>query len=369
MKNQLPEFFKKNYAPVAFVAGLVVCGVCIACSLKSLSAKSKNVSLNPYGDSSEYAATPEAVVPEQTILQAPADDAASYLLSEKRFFCKAGSTNDSKRACGRPFPAAKLDKDKPVCPYCRILQPMSQREIKLNKDANGNGIPDDWEKKYGVKPGDEDKDLDGDGFTVMEEFNAETDPSDKDSHPDYFASLSMSGEVKKETMPIYCSSVNKMSKIWRFDIRSCANNVSYGQVAQGEPVTRSDKFGKRSPIGWSVTNYVEKIEMRKVGGESAVNGKALERPVDVSTIVFVREKDGKRITVPVGPRGKGFEFEKTVKLSFSRPQGFNGGDKSELTVREGDEFTLYAEKFRVEKIADGSVIVKNLTTGVSKEYK
>jgi hypothetical protein len=48
------------------------------------------------------------------------------------------------------------------------------------KDSDGDGMPDDWEKKYGLNPNDPSdavKDSDGDGYTNIEEFLNGTDPN------------------------------------------------------------------------------------------------------------------------------------------------------------------------------------------------
>ena len=53
-------------------------------------------------------------------------------------------------------------------------------------------MTDDWELKYGLdkyKTADALTDLEGDGFTNLEEFLAETDPTRAESHPPYVTKL------------------------------------------------------------------------------------------------------------------------------------------------------------------------------------
>ncbi len=51
-------------------------------------------------------------------------------------------------------------------------------------DSDGDGLPDSWELQYfGDLRQGSDGDPDGDGFTNLEEFSAETDPTDSTSKP------------------------------------------------------------------------------------------------------------------------------------------------------------------------------------------
>ncbi len=48
------------------------------------------------------------------------------------------------------------------------------------KDSDGDGMPDDWEKRYGLNPrdpSDANLDKDGDGYTNIEEYLNGTDPT------------------------------------------------------------------------------------------------------------------------------------------------------------------------------------------------
>jgi hypothetical protein len=47
------------------------------------------------------------------------------------------------------------------------------------KDSDGDGLPDDWEKKHGLNPNDSadaTTDLNGDGYTNIEDFINGLDP-------------------------------------------------------------------------------------------------------------------------------------------------------------------------------------------------
>ncbi len=61
-------------------------------------------------------------------------------------------------------------------------------DLKEDTDDDNDGMADWWEEKFvGLNPkdaSDADEDLDGDGFTNKEEYDADTDPTDPDSFPE-----------------------------------------------------------------------------------------------------------------------------------------------------------------------------------------
>jgi hypothetical protein len=68
-----------------------------------------------------------------------------------------------------------------VCPFTGLQQPSMDQ---LDRDEDG--MTDVWEDRYGLdkfRPTDADQDLDKEGFTNLEEFQAQTDPTDPESRP------------------------------------------------------------------------------------------------------------------------------------------------------------------------------------------
>lgn len=89
------------------------------------------------------------------------------------------------------FPAIG-EKQNGKCPVCgKALQPkVKQEETKLvNNDSNSNSIPDDWEAQFSLSNISPDSDEDKDHFTLLEEYNAKTNPTDPKSHPLYVSYL------------------------------------------------------------------------------------------------------------------------------------------------------------------------------------
>ena len=95
------------------------------------------------------------------------------------------------------YPAIGETKDG-KCPSCDA--PLAPRikvesdELLAKYDLNGNGIPDDWEKEYKLSANNlaPESDDDSDGFTLLQEYKAKTDPTDPLSHPKYITQVYVS---------------------------------------------------------------------------------------------------------------------------------------------------------------------------------
>ena len=86
------------------------------------------------------------------------------------------------------YPAIGETKDG-KCPACdKPLAPRVKNESDLGKsDTNGNTIPDEWESQYTLAETAPDSDEDSDGFSLLQEYKAKTDPVDPLSHPKYIS--------------------------------------------------------------------------------------------------------------------------------------------------------------------------------------
>ena len=246
----------------------------------------------------------------------------SFLASEKRAFCHPGDA--AVKGCGRPIPVGVA-----TCPFCNVAQKVEQ---KASADADNDGLPNDWETKYGLNPNDgsdADKDPDNDGFTNAEEFAAKTDPKDKDSHPDYLDYLTVQGGLKQIFLPFWFKSEMPIPGGHRYIFQNLKSRTAYDKTFS---VKNGEEIGK---TGWMAGDYKKLSEERLIPG-SKVKAK---RVVDVSTVEVTRKTDGRKLVLRVNERNIAVATEAT--LAWDRFGGKN------FTVKEGDEIDLNGSKYRV----------------------
>lgn len=268
----------------------------------------------------------------------------SFLASERRVLCKCGKaiSGDVKAV--------------PKCPYCGEKQ---EEEKAVVLDADGDGLPDEWEKKYGLNPNDASNasaDSDGDGFTDLEEFQAKTDPKDPKDHPDYLDSLQVMLPLKETYLPFFFTKANKIPNGWRLEFWDPTRKDDYGR--KGATVTA--KVGEDiKDYGFSVKGYEEKSVKQAIKGAGS-----LTRMVDVSEATIVRKADGKEIKLTI------IRSKKTAKPTPVDVQAtlvYQRGTVKNLEVVPGQEIELNGTKYRIVDIKaagkGAKVTVENSLSG------
>ena len=281
---------------------------------------------------------------------------ASFLASEKRVKCAK---------CQKAIPGDV--KAVPVCPFCGEKQ---EEEKKVVVDADGDGLPDDWETRNGLNPGsaaDADGDADGDGFTNMEEFLAKTDPQNKNDHPPYIDSLSVELPLKETKMSFVFRRATKIPAGWRCEFFDPARKDDYNRrgltmtAVVGQEIASAD--GKYK-TGFKVKTYTPKTEKRAIKG-----GEGLKREVDVSEAVVERISDGKCITLVVS-QGKSL---KLAPVDIQATLRYERGEVRRFEVVPGSEVDLNGEKFKVldiQSVGKGATVtLENGLTGKKHTLK
>jgi hypothetical protein len=261
----------------------------------------------------------EAIEALQTPEQIP-DWSNRLMLAELRVSCVK---------CGRPIPV-----DADMCPFrnCEAQQPEALK-AKI-KDSDFDGMPDEWELKYGLNPNADDalQDADGDGFTNLEEYLALTNPRDADSHPPYAEKLRVL-KIGRTPMPLSFQGVQVLSAN---DMRFLLKNRQL----------RRDTYAK---LGDTVDGYkLVGFEPKKV----KVQKGTFEVEEDVSVLTV--SKDDKMIPLTINRENQG---EIGASLVFLV-------DQTKMTVKHGDIIKLKNNSYKVIDIKKDIVILADINTGM-----
>lgn len=236
--------------------------------------------------------------------------------------------------CGRPIPIAAKE-----CPYrnCGAQQPL---EITaLSKDSDMDSMPDDWELKNGLNPNLDDagQDLDADAFPNLEEYQAQTNPRDAASHPDYATKLRVV-QIGRAPMPLSFQGVQRLS----------TNDVRF--LLKNKRIQR-DTYAKLGDTvdGYKLIEFLpKKIKVKRNG---------LELDEDVSVLKISR--DNKVIPLTINRENQG---EIAASLIFL-------ADQNKLLVKIGDVINLKNNSYKIVDIKKDTVIVSDVKTGKELQVK
>lgn len=277
-------------------------------------------------------------------LEALSAEKSGFLTPERRVTCVSP-------ACQKPIPY-----DAEVCPFCQAKQPAAKPDTE-GLDTDKDGIPDKVENEWGLNPqdpADAKGDLDGDGFSNLEEYLAKTDPKDKNSHP-ALVNLLRVKELRGKALPFIFSGVNKMPNGKNqlvFNLLSPQRKTVY--VAEDAQIGEIVKA-----TGKPETDYVAgKVEPKFEERENP-NMPGIKMKVDVSIVSVKRLSDNKEFKLKINQPGVNTDVEAVLVLTL---------DNSEYTALENGTFKMRDETYRVVAIdnAATSVVVENVANGQQK---
>lgn len=236
--------------------------------------------------------------------------------------------------CGRPIPV-----DADMCPFrnCGAQQPAVLRAGR--KDSDLDDMPDEWELKYGLNPNADDalQDADADGFTNLEEYQADSNPIDAAAHPSYAEKLRVI-KIGRTPMPLSFQGVQRLSAT---DVRFLLKNRQL----------RRDTYAK---LGDTVDGYkLVKFEPKTV----KVQRGNLELDEDVSVLTL--SKDNKMIPLTINRENQG---EIGASLIFLV-------DQTKMVVKLGDVIKLKNNSYKIIDIKKDSVILADINTGLEMPVK
>jgi len=206
-----------------------------------------------------------------------------------------------------------------ICPFSGIKQPgMGQF------DRDGDGITDLWEDKYGLdkyRSADALQDKDNDGFTNLEEFSGNTDPTDPDSHPPFASKLR------------FVESKVRMFKFKFLAVTELPNNRKVFQLNSGGK-TYFRELGETIDEHMQVKAYCPK------------KGKEPEK--------LILERAGEEIVLPKGA---------IIREPESQAELINLLDNNTITVTMHQLLSIDGEIYEVTGIDTNSATVRSVETG------
>lgn len=237
-----------------------------------------------------------------------------------------------------------------------------QPELPTNRDSDVDGMLDVYEEEMGFDPLNADDavaDPDGDGFSNLEEYQAETNPKDGSEYPDLTAKLRLIA-AKKNPFRLVFRSVSTLAD----------GTVKFGL---NDRETRQSYFAREGDdvIGYAITDYDPDFEegprivLRK-GEESypLIKNKLLGEHEVVARMVFLL--DGTSYTVKIDSEIT--LKSKTYKVIDIKPNAVSisdlgSGDVSRIGLITPDEKADLLEKLRQEKAASMPASVDGAVQG------
>ena len=289
-----------------------------------------------------------------SLLAVPSDTNGCFLASERRVFCKK---------CRNP-----ISVDSKICEECKTPQQLDEATVvRGGIDTDQDGMPDAWERKYGLNPydpADAKKDLDGDTFTNLEEYEAKTDPTNPDDHPDFLEFLALASSLRTEELPFLLADAIPVRNSYRLKFVAAKRNQEKKPVI-GDAVVKANttaeigqevvfelmkiKYVKgraqddKVKTGWRVLKYNKEEKLVDVPGSDG-----LKKPKNVSTAELERISDKRTISVQI-LEAKPVAIEEQIDLVWNR------GDGKPFTVTKGKKFKLKNREYEVKKLAkDGN---------------
>ncbi len=259
--------------------------------------------------------------------------------------------------CQKLIPRSNF-KEEGSCPFCKFaLRPPESGGVGPKFDTDEDGMPDKWEKEMGLNPNDPldaNKDLDNDGFTNLEEYQAKTDPRDSKSHPALAKKLYVDS-IKRSKLPIVLIKVTPHGddmKTWTIQMDETMPN--------GSVKTRFYKLGNILNFNerkYTISDIKSEIIEEKVG----LRGTTLKKTV---FSIILQEEDGSLITAT--EKKEIWESKESAKL-------VDTAANKEYMVSVGEEVTLgegkSVEKYKVKMVNSAKKKVVIIRLSDNTEYE
>lgn len=199
-------------------------------------------------------------------------------------------------------------------------------------------VPNEWFEKYRLPIEDADaldQDPDKDGFSNLDEWQGNTDPTNKVSHPDYTTKLHLVSATEEPFRYIFSSRIKDKFGINTIDQTEPTQFLRVGDVIRG--------------TGFKIMNFTEKQERNQYGVNEDVSELNLEHQGSHAQVTLMK---GKVATSP----------QSVVTFVYT------WGGRQEFEVRKDQEFSLKPNEWIKYKLVDVepamAVIVNTQTPNV-----
>ena len=140
-------------------------------------------------------------------------------------------------------------------------------------------VPNEWLEQFGLPIADADvleQDPDKDGFNNLDEWAGHTNPTDVNSHPEYYTKLKLKSATEEPFRLVFSSWVGDTFAINTIDMKQPTQFVKIGDSIKG---TR-----------FKVAKFVEKYQPNKYGTNVDVSELTLEQEETHQQLMLVKEK-------------------------------------------------------------------------------
>ena len=196
-------------------------------------------------------------------------------------------------------------------------------------------VPNDWFEQFAlpIEKGDVlDQDPDGDGFTNLDEWQGGTDPTEKNSHPDYLTKLHLVSAAEEPFGYMFSSWVGGTFQINAVDQSEPTQFLKKGDVIRG--------------TDFKVVKFTEKHDRNQYGTRVDVSELLLEHRESKAQVTLVKEK------VATSPQSV---------ATFV----YTWGGRNEFEVRKDQEFSLKpveAIKYKLVDVQSDKAVIINTET-------
>ena len=196
-------------------------------------------------------------------------------------------------------------------------------------------VPNDWFEQFAlpIEKGDVlDQDPDGDGFTNLDEWQGGTDPTEKNSHPDYLTKLHLVSAAEEPFGYMFSSWVGGTFQVNAIDQSEPTQFLKKGDVIRG--------------TDFKVVKFTEKHDRNQYGTRTDVSELLLEHRESKAQVTLVKEK------VATSPQSV---------ATFV----YTWGGRNEFEVRKDQEFSLKpveAIKYKLVDVQSDKAVIVNTET-------